>query len=127
MFDYHNLQYWRDIITRAAGYSQLINQPTHITQDSLSCNDLSFTSNPNLIDSSGVEMSLFEKCLHDIVFNKTDFKIPIPPPYMKEVWDYTNASTNASIQRSVSGIDWDFLLWGKYISKVDMQMNVWIM
>ena len=69
-------------------------------------------------------MSLFEKCLHDIVFDKTDFKIPIPQPYMKEVWDYTNASTNASIQRSVSGIDWDFLLWGKYISKVDMQMNV---
>ena len=69
-------------------------------------------------------MSLFEKCLHDIVFDKTDFKIPIPQPYMKEVWDYTNASTNASIQRSVSGIDWDFSLWGKYISKVDMQMNV---
>ena len=90
----------------------------------MSCNDLSFTSNPNLIDSSGVEMSLFEKCLHDIVFDQTDFKIPIPPPYMKEVWDYTNASTNASIQRSVSGIDWDFSLWGKYISKVDMQMNV---
>ena len=69
-------------------------------------------------------MSLFEKCLHDIVFDKTDFKIPIPQPYMKEVWDYTNASTNASIQRSVSGIYWNFLLWGKYISKVDIQMSV---
>ena len=50
-----------NIITRAAGYSQLIHQPTNITKDSLSCIDLIFTSNPNLINSSGVKMSLFEK------------------------------------------------------------------
>ena len=105
-----------NIITYATGYSQLINQPAHITKDSLSCIDLIFTSNPNSINSSGVEMSLFEKCHHDIVYSKIDFKIPIPPPSMRKVWDYKNASAE-SIQRSISSIDWDFLFWGKYINK----------
>ena len=105
-----------NIITRAAGYSQLINQPTHITKDSLSCIDLIFTSNPNLINSSGVEMSLFEKCRHNIVYGKIDFKISIPPPYTREVWVYKNASAE-SIQRSISSIDWDFLFWEKSIKK----------
>ena len=60
-----------------------MNQTTHMTQtdktnDSLSCIDLIFTSNPNLINRSGVEMSLFEKCHHGIVYGKIAFKIPIP-------------------------------------------------
>ena len=61
-------------------------------------------------------MSLFEKCHHNIVYGKIDFKIPIPPTYMREVWDYKTASAE-SIQRSVSSIDWDFLFWGKSIDK----------
>ena len=61
-----------NIITRAVGYSQLMNQPKHITKDSLSCIDLIFTSNPDLNNSSGVEMSLFEKCHHNIVHGKID-------------------------------------------------------
>ena len=51
---------------------------TDKTNDSLSCIDLIFTSNPNLINRSGVEMSLFEKCHHGIVYGKIAFKIPIP-------------------------------------------------
>ena len=105
-----------NIITRAAGYSQLINQPTHITKDYFTCIELIFTSNPNLINSSGVEMSLFEKCHHNIAHGKIDFKISIPPPYMREVWDYKNASAE-STQRSISSIDWDFLFWRKSINK----------
>ena len=52
-------------------------------------------------------MSLFEKCHHNIVHGKIDFKIPILPPYMTEVWDYKNASAE-TIQCSVSSIDWSF-------------------
>ena len=85
-------------------------------KDSLSCIDLILTSNPNLINSSGVEMSLFEKRHHNIVYGKIDFKISIPPPYMREVWNYKNASTE-SLQRSVSSIDSDFLFRGKSIRK----------
>ena len=61
-------------------------------------------------------MTLFEKFHYNIVYGEIDFKIPIPPPYMREVWDYKNASAK-SIQRSISSIDWDFLLWVKSISK----------
>ena len=74
-----------NIITRAAVYSQLINQSKHLTKYFLSCIDLIFTSNPNLINSSGVEMSLFEKCHHNIVYGKIDFKTPLPSSYMREV------------------------------------------
>ena len=70
----------------------------------------------HLINSSGIEMPLFEKCHHNIVYGKIDFKIPILTPYMREIWDYKNASTE-SIQRSVSSTDWDFLFWGKSINK----------
>ena len=114
-FNARSLEWWKldkenfeepeiNIITRVAGYSQLINQATHITKDSLSCSDLIFTSNPNLVNSSGVEMSLFEKGYHNIVYGKIDFKIPIQPTYMREVRDFKNGSTE-SIQRSVSSID----------------------
>ena len=61
-------------------------------------------------------MSLFEKCHHNIVYGQLDFKIAIPPPCTREVWDYKNASAE-SIQRSVSIIDWDFLFRVKSISK----------
>ena len=44
-------------------------------------------------------MSLFENCHHNIAYGKTDFKIPILPPYMREVWDYKNDGAE-SIQRS---------------------------
>ena len=61
-------------------------------------------------------MSLFEDCFHNIVYGKIDFKIPILPPYMREVWDYKNVSAE-SIQGSVPGIDRDFLFRGKSINK----------
>ena len=50
------------------------------------------------------------------MYGKIDFKILIPPPYTREVWDYKNASAEC-IQCSVSSIDWDFLFWGKSINK----------
>ena len=46
------------LLTSSAGYSQLINQPTHITKEYSSCIDLIFTSNPSFISASGVELSL---------------------------------------------------------------------
>ena len=57
-------------LTSSAGYSQLIDQPTHITKESSSCIDLIFTSNPSFISASGVELSLYEKCHHNLIFGK---------------------------------------------------------
>ena len=49
-----------------------------------------------------------------------NFNVPLPAPYICEVWDYKNAKV-ANIQQSVSGIDWDFNFQGKIINrKVDI-------
>ena len=44
-----------DSLTSACGYSQTINQPTHMTKESSSCIDLIFTTNTNLISNTGFE------------------------------------------------------------------------
>ena len=91
-------------LTSWAGSSQLIDQPTHITKESSSCIDLIFTSNPSFISASGVELSLYEKCHHNLIYGKINFNVPLPPPCMREVWDYKNAKVE-NIQQWVSGID----------------------
>ena len=103
-------------LTSSAGYSQLIDQPTHTTKESSSCIDLTFTSNPSFISASGVELSLYEKCNHNLIYGKINFNVPLPPPYIREVWDYKNAKVE-NIQQSVSGIDWDFMFQGKTVNQ----------
>ena len=103
-------------LTSSTGYSQLIGQPTHITKESSSCIDLIFTSNPSFISASGVELSLYEKCHHNLIYGKNNFNAPLPPPYIREVWDYKNAKVE-NIQQSVSGIDRDFMFQGKTVNQ----------
>ena len=43
-----------------------------------------------------------------------NFNVPLPPPYIREVWDYKNAKVE-NIQQSVSGIDWNFIFQGKTV------------
>ena len=57
-------------LTSSAGYNQLIDQPTHITKESSSCLYLIFTSNPSFISASGVQLSLYEKCHHNLIYGK---------------------------------------------------------
>ena len=101
-------------LTFSAGYSQLIDQPTHITKESSSCIDLIFTSNPSFISASGVGLSLYEKCHHNLTYWKINFDAPLPPPYIRKVWDYKFEKLE-NIQRSVSGNNWDFIFQGKTI------------
>ena len=103
-------------LTSSAGYSQLIDQPTHIIKESSSCIDLIFICNPSFISASRVELSLYEKCHHNLIYGKINFNVPLPPPYIRDVWDYKNAKV-ANIQQSVSGIDWDFNFQGKTINR----------
>ena len=76
-----------DTLTLAGGYKQIINQPTHIVNNLLSCIDLIFCNNMNLISNFGVDFSIFEKCHHNIIFGKINIRIPLPPSYIREVWD----------------------------------------
>ena len=45
-------------ITSQFGLHQIINEPTHILENSSSCIDLIFTSQPNLLVESGTQPSL---------------------------------------------------------------------
>ena len=95
-----------DTLTSSAGYKQIINKPTHIVNNSSSCTDLIFCNNVNLLSNYGADLSLFEKCHHNIIFGKINIRIPLPLSYDREVWDYS--STNAeNIQKAVQDFDWE--------------------
>ena len=66
--------------------SQVINEPTHILDNSKPCIDLIFSPQPNMIMGSGVHPSLRSNCHYQIIFAKFDLKIFYPPPYKRTVW-----------------------------------------
>ena len=106
-------------LTSACGYSQIINQPTHIIKESSSCILIS-TTNPNLISNIAVELSLFKKCNHSLIYGVIDFKTSFPSPYLRDVWDYKNANSSY-IECAVSNTDWEFLFLGANVNeKVDI-------
>ena len=93
-------------ITSQFGLHQLINEPTHLLQNSSSCIDLIFTSQPNLVIESGVHPSLHPNCHHQIIFAKFNLKICYPPPYPREVWHYKEADTDL-IRRALNEFNWE--------------------
>ena len=113
-------------LTSSSGYSQLIDQPTRITKESSSCIDLIFPSNPSFISASGVELSLYKKCHHNLIYGKINFNVPLPPPYIREVWDYKNAKAE-NIQLSISGIDWNFIFQRKTVNQKVNISNEWLL
>ena len=93
-----------DNITTTAGYSQLINKPTHFINGTSSCIDLIFCSNVSFIRNYGIEQSIYEKCHHNITYGTLDFNVPLPPLYYRDIWDYKNSDTE-SIQKAISNLD----------------------
>ena len=59
-----------DLVIAQFGLQQIIKEPTHISNTSLSCVNLIFTSQRNLITDSGVHSTLHSHCHHQIVFAK---------------------------------------------------------
>ena len=88
------------------GLQQLIDGPTHILNDSLSCIDLIFSSADHLVLDSGILPSLNPKCHHQIVFCKINFKIPFPPSFERKIWDFSKADP-ILIRRAIDMVDWD--------------------
>ena len=87
---------------------QLIDQPTHILENSKSCIDLIIINQPSFVDF-GVYPSLFRSCHHEIIFGKVAVSVPHPPPYKRRMWDYKVADVS-SIRESLMNIDWYFEL-----------------
>ena len=53
-----------EIVTSQYGLHHIINEPTHVLENSLSCIDLIFTAQPNLVVDSGVHPCLHPDCHH---------------------------------------------------------------
>ena len=64
-----------------------------------------FSSLPNLIIDSCVHLSLHPNCHHQIVYAKFNLGIIYPPPNLREVWHYKDASIEL-IWRAINGFSW---------------------
>ena len=76
-------------------------ESTHIIGDSVSCINLIFTSQPNLVMKSGVLSSLYENCHRQIVFVKFNLKVLYPSPYKQGVWHFNKANVD-HIRKTIS-------------------------
>ena len=56
------------LLTSKFGLSQIITEPTHILENSRSCIDLLFMSQPNMVMDSGVHASLHPNYHHQTIF-----------------------------------------------------------
>ena len=84
---------------------QLIDEPTNVRGDGMSCIDLIITDQPNMFVEAGVHPSLDEYCQHQIVYGKVNVRLPPPPPYHRKIWDYPMANDRAIID-AITSIDW---------------------
>ena len=97
------------------GFSQIIKEPTHILENSSSCIDLIFTTQPYMVLKSGVHHSLHQNCHHQIIFAKFNSKVYYPPPYKRTIFHYSQASVD-HIQEAIN------LLIGRKLSLILMFM-----
>ena len=95
-----------DSLTSSAGYKQIIDKRTHVINNSMSCIDLTFCTNQNVISNYGVDFLMFKKCHHNIIHGKIDIRVPLPPLYVHEVWDYNKANAE-NIKKAVSNFNWN--------------------
>ena len=87
--------------------TQLIDQPTNIESRGLLCVDLIITDLPNLTVDYGIHSLPDNFCHHQIIHGKVNVSVPSPPPYKRQVWDYSKANEE-KIQNTLLNIDWSF-------------------
>ena len=92
------------LLTSKFVLSQIITEPTHILENSRSCIDLLFTSQPNMVMDSGLHASLHHHCHHQIIFAKFDLKVFYPPPYERTVCHFSQANSD-HLKRAVDLLD----------------------
>ena len=85
--------------------TQLIDEPTNIRGEGMSCIDLIITEKPTFFVESGIHMSLDNRCQHQIIYGKLNISVPSPPPYKRTLWDYSKADSQ-SIRNMINELDW---------------------
>ena len=98
--------------------SQVIKEPTHILDNSKSCIDLIFTSQPNMIMDSGVHPSLHSNCHHQIIYAKFDLKVFYPPPYERTMW-YFSRKKSDHIKKAIN-----LFVWESSLNNLDVNEQV---
>ena len=88
------------------GITQIVNQPTYITNNSKTCIDLIGTDQPNLVLANEIHPSLHSNSHHQINFVKFNLKYPPPPSFERRIWHYSRANIPA-IQNSLLQYNWD--------------------
>ena len=68
----------------------------------MSCIDPVFSSQPNLVMSSGIHSSLHQNCYHQIIFTKFSLKVHYPPPYERKVWHFKKKNMG-----HINGFPWE--------------------
>ena len=95
-----------DFLTSQFGLTQIIKEPTHILENSSSCIELIFTTQPNMVLESGVHQSLNQSFHHQIIFAKFNLKVYYPPPYERKIFHYFQANVDHS-QQAINLSDWE--------------------
>ena len=95
-----------DSITLSAGYNLITDKPTHVINTSMSCIDLIFCTNQSVISNHGVDVSIFDKCHHNIIYGKINIRVPLPPTYVQGVWEYEEANIE-NIKKAIYNFDWN--------------------
>ena len=58
-----------------------------------------------LISNYGVDVSIFDKCHYNIIFGKVNIRVPLPPIYIHEVWNYSKENVE-NIKYAISNFNW---------------------
>ena len=77
------------------GFKHLISNPAHRLPQSLSCNDLIFTDQPNYVIDCRTHPFLNPNCFHQIIFCKLDIKVEYLSPYQHFVGNFKKSNNEA--------------------------------
>ena len=65
---------------------------------------------------SGIEKSLCCSFHHDIIYGKINFRVPLPPPCFRAIWDYKNNNTSF-VQHAIENFNWQYTFESKTINE----------
>ena len=95
-----------DFLTSQFGLSQIIKELNYILENSSSCIDHIFTTQPNMVLESGIHHSLHQNCHHQIIFAKFNLKVYYPPPFERTIFHCSEANVD-HIQQAINLSDWE--------------------
>ena len=73
----------KSTLTLSAGYKQMIDKPNHVVHNSTSCIILLFDNNQNMITYYGVDVSISDKCHHNIILVQINICVALLPVYVR--------------------------------------------